>query len=69
MRPARAVDLAPIAATAQMEDPPAAIQNALNLPQIVHSQTETAKNSATGWDSCDNARVERVHSRRLGARR
>lgn len=33
-----AVGLAPIAATAEMEDPATVIQNALNLPEIVHSR-------------------------------
>jgi hypothetical protein len=37
VHPTSAVDLAPIAAAAEMEDLPAVIQNTLNLPQIVHS--------------------------------
>lgn len=59
-----AVDVPPIAAPAQVEHLAAIIHNALNLPQIVHSRGPTAGNSATSMDSCDNADVERVHSRR-----
>jgi len=60
-----AIDLAPIAAAAQMEDAPAGIQNTLNLPQIVHSRprpqrtrppagtraTTPASNASTRGDS------------------
>lgn len=69
MTPVGAVDVPTVAAAAEVEQPPAVVESAENLPEIVHSPSTTAGNSATARDSCDNALVERVHSRRPRARR
>jgi hypothetical protein len=66
--PVNAIDVSPIASAAEMKDFSATIDDTLNLAEIQHPASETARNSATAWDSCDNVFVGRVHPRRPGAR-
>ncbi|MBK6519743.1 MAG: hypothetical protein IPG04_37815 [Polyangiaceae bacterium] len=63
-----AVDVSPVAVSAEVKEAPASVDDALDLSEIVHWRVP-AGNSATARNSCDNAHVERVHSRRPGARR
>lgn len=56
----RTVNMPAIAGPTQKEEAPTPVTDALNLPEIVQPVSTTAGNSATTWDSCDNAVVERV---------
>ncbi len=61
-----AVDVSPVAVSAEVKEAPASVDDALDLSEIVHWRVP-AGNSATARNSCDNAHVERVHSRRPGS--